>query len=53
MGSDAEDSGFCAALHAALLADASPTAVEWVVTGRSPTLPSKRVDIQWWPPHFD
>jgi hypothetical protein len=31
------------ALQAALLADASPAAAEWVVTGRWPT----PVEIQW------
>lgn len=34
------------ALLAALLADASPAAAEWVVTGRWPT-PATRVEIQW------
>jgi hypothetical protein len=34
------------ALQAALLADASPAAAEWVVTGRWPA-PATRVEIQW------
>lgn len=35
-----------AALLAALLADASPAAAEWVITGHWPA-PAPRVEIQW------